>query len=289
MEDYIKAGEITAKAREYGKKLIKIGDSHREVTEKIEAKIKELGGGLAFPVQMSINNVAAHYTALLNTDLKFQKEDVVKLDLGVHINGCIGDSAVTIDLGNNVKLVKASENALKVALELVKPGVKVNEIGRAIKEEINKLGFSPIRNLGGHGLEKYEIHASPSIPNFDNGDETKLEKGQIIAIEPFASDGDGLVIEGNPSEIFQLVMERNLRNPNGRQIIRFVKEKYKTLPFSKRDLLGKFNKLQISSGLMALKRESILHEYPVLSEKRKDSLVSQAEHTIIVGEQVTTK
>jgi methionyl aminopeptidase len=289
MKDWIKAGEITAKAREYGVKLIKVGASHREVTEKIEKKIEELGGKTAFPVQMSVNGTAAHYTALLNKDLKFKEGDLVKLDLGVHINGAIGDSAVTVDLGDNSKLVKASQNALKAALDIVKPGVKIREIGRVIHEEITSLNFSPIRNLGGHGLSKWEIHSSPSIPNFDNGDSTKLGKGQVIAIEPFASNGDGLVIEGNPSEIYNLVQEKNIRNQAGRNILRSIKEEYKTLPFAKRFLLSKFNKLQLTTGLLALKREGILHEYPILVERRKDSMVSQAEHTIIVGEQITTK
>ena len=97
MEDWIKAGEIASKAREYGKELIKVGVSHLDVTEKIEAKILELGGGIAFPTQISINNLAAHYTALLGNDFDFKEGDVCKLDLGVHINGAIGDTAVTVD------------------------------------------------------------------------------------------------------------------------------------------------------------------------------------------------
>ncbi len=289
MKDWIKAGEIAGEVREFGKKLIKPGVSHKEVTEKIEAKIVELGGEPAFPAQMSLNEVAAHYTALFNKDFEFKEGDLVKLDVGVHVNGAIGDTAVTVDLGENVKLAKASQNALKAALEIIKPGVSLSEIGKIIHSEISKLGFKPIKNLGGHGLEKYQIHTNPTVPNFDNEDDTKLKKGQIVAIEPFASTGSGLVTEGNPSEIYQVSHLKNLRNPNGRNILRFVTEKYKTLPFAKRQLLTKFNKLQIATGLLALKKEGILHEFGTLPEKVKDSMVSQAEHTVIVGEKVTTR
>ena len=148
MKDWSKAGEIASEAREYGKKLIKVGSSHLEVTKSIEAKIISLGGEMAFPTQISINNVAAHYTSLFYTDLKFKEGDVCKLDLGVHINGAIGDTAVTIDLGSNDSLVKASLNALNVAIEIAKPGVEVREIGKVIHSEITSLGFSPIVNLG---------------------------------------------------------------------------------------------------------------------------------------------
>jgi len=289
MEDWVKAGEIAGEARDYGKSIIKIGASHKDVTEKIEAKIIELGGKLAFPAQMSLNNIAAHYTALLNTDFKFKEGDLIKLDVGVHINGAIGDTALSVDLGDNSKLVKASQNALRAALDIVKPGVEIGEIGRTIQEEITKMGFSPIKNLGGHGLDKYQIHTSPTIPNFDNKDKIKLEKGQTIAIEPFASNGAGFVGEGNPSEIYQISNPKNIRSPNGRKILKYVSEEFKTLPFAKRQLLGKFNKLQLSTGLLALKREGILYEYGTLPEKRKDSMVSQAEHSVIVGDIVTTR
>ena len=289
MKDWIKAGEIAGEAREFGKKLIRIGASHKEVTEKIESKIGELGGKLAFPTQMSVNHIAAHYTALLDKDFNFEEGDVVKLDLGVSINGAIGDTAVTVDLGNNEKLVKASRNALNSALEIVKPGTTLGEIGRTIQEEITKLGFKPIRNLGGHGSDKYQIHTEPTIPNYDNGDETKLKKGQKIAIEPFASTGSGMISEGNPSEIYQLSHVKNIRLQSAREIMKYVGEEFKTLPFSKRYLIRKFNKLQIATGLLALKREGILHEYGVLPERDKTSLVSQAEHSLIVGEKVTTK
>ena len=201
-QDYIKAGEIAGKARKYGVSLIKGGASWIEVADKIEKKIKELGGELAFPAQMSLNDVAAHQ--MPSEDIVF-KDEVVCLDVGVHINGYVGDTACTVDLsGKNSKLVEASRKALDEALKLVKPGVEIRKIGAKIHEVITSYGFSPIRNLSGHGLDQYVIHKKPSIPNYDNGDKTKLIEGQVIAIEPFASAGSGVIYESGSANIFML-------------------------------------------------------------------------------------
>jgi len=288
MEDLIKAGKIASEARAYGKKLIKVGASILDVTEKIEKKIIELGGKIAFPPQFSRNNIAAHYNALVDDKTKFG-EDLVKFDLGVQINGKIADCAISIDLsGKNSKLIKASEEALKVAINLAKPGVMIGEIGAAIEKTIKSFGFVPIRNLSGHGLGEYDVHSEPTIPNYDNGDKTKLEEGQAIAIEPFASTGEGFVINGKKSEIYSLKKLKNIRNKYARDILKFINEEYKTLPFSKRYLLKKFNKFQVAIGLSNLLREDILHEYSVLIEKDPNTMVAQTEHTIIVGNVVTT-
>jgi len=289
MDDWKKAGEIVSEARKFGAKLVKSGASILDVTEKIEAKIKELGGGLAFPTQLSRNNAAAHYNALIGDTSKFEAGDLVKLDLGAHINGAIADCAITVDLsGKNSKLVGASRNALKAAIEVIKPGIALSEVGSVIEKEITSAGFVPIRNLSGHGLGEYNIHDSPNIPNYDNGDDTKLVKDQKIAIEPFASTGSGKVVEGKGSEVFGLQNIRNVRNMQARNIMKFVTENFKTLPFAKRHLLEKFNKFQIAVGVNNLVRENVLMEYHVLQEKDPSVLVSQAENTVIVGEGQTT-
>ena len=289
MDNWKKAGEIASEARKFGARLIKPGASIFEVTEKIEAKIEELNGNLAFPTQLSSNNVAAHYNALIGDTSKFGKNDLIKLDLGVHIEGCIADCAITVDLsGKNSKLVDASRNALKAAIEVIKPGITLSEVGSVISNEITSAGFVPIRNLSGHGLGEYNIHDSPSIPNYDNGDDTKLIKDQKIAIEPFASTGSGIVVEGKGSEVFGLQNIKNVRNMQARNIMKFVTENFKTLPFAKRHLLEKFNKFQIAVGVNNLVREGVLMEYHVLQEKDPSVLVSQAENTVIVGEGQTT-
>ena len=189
IEKWKKASKIAAEALAYGKTLIKKNSSYNEITEKIEKKIKELGGIPAFPVQMALNEQAAHFTTDVNEDHEL-KEQLVSLDVGVHIDGYIGDNALTVDLsGKYSELVKASKEAVDNAIKIIQIGTKLGEIGKVIQETIQSYGFSPIKNLSGHGLDLYDIHSYPTIPNFDTGDETGLEKGMVIAIEPFATNG----------------------------------------------------------------------------------------------------
>ena len=201
-EDWIKAGSIAKQVRNYGAGLIKIDASLLDVTEQIEKKIKELDAKPAFPPQISLNEIAAHYCPDKNDTIIFKEGDVAKIDIGIEVNGAIGDTATTVDLGNNQKLINASQDALKNALEIIKPGTQLQDIGKIVEKAIQNNGFTPIRNLSGHGLARYQIHTSPSIPNYNNKDKTILEENQNIAIEPFATNGggwifaDGNVVEG---------------------------------------------------------------------------------------------
>ncbi len=286
MKDYIKSGEICKKVREYGITLIREGTKLLDVAEKIEEKIEEFGGKCAFPVDVSLNYVAAHDTPKINDDRILLKGDVVKLDIGVHVNGKVSDTAVTVEIGTKRfdKLILASEVALKKAIDIIKPGVKIREIGKVIQETIQGYGYSPIINLSGHGLDDYEVHAKPTIPNYDNGNNTELTEGMTIAIEPFATDGEGKVSEGKPSGIYSLINEKNIRNSNARKILSFIVEEYKTLPFCERWIIKKFgNGAKLS--LLLLEREGIIKQYNVLPEKNKGQ-VSQAERTVIVGKGV---
>src|SRR3989338_1800125 len=285
--DYIKAGKIAADAIEFGKSLIKKDVLLLDVANAVEDRIFKNGGKLAFPINMSINNMAAHSAALPNDKTKFNENDVVKLDIGVHINGCIADTAITVDLsGKNKELVLASREALVAALRLVKPGVEVREIGRVIHDKITSYGFSPIKNLSGHLLKEYKVHGELTIPNYDNVDNTSLKEGMIVAIEPFATTGEGIVVEGKPSSIFRLEHKKPTRDANARKAIEFIENEFKTLPFSKRNL----NIPMRYFVLNLLEKEGIIYQYPQLVERSK-GLVSQAEHTVIVKEKpiVTTR
>ncbi|MBW2977858.1 type II methionyl aminopeptidase [Candidatus Woesearchaeota archaeon] len=278
-----KAGNIAAQALEYGKSLVKVGASLLEITEKIEEKIKQLGGEMAFPPQISMNDCAAHFCPDQD-DKTVLKDQLCSLDIGVHIDGYIGgDTAATVDLsGKNEELIKASRQALNNAIKIIKPGTKLNEIGKVIHETITKYGFSPVRNLSGHGLDQYNIHSPPSIPNFDNGNETELKENQLIAIEPFASKGAGIIYESGNATVFQLSGKKPVRNIFTRQILKEL-EKYNGLPFCTRWLTKKFSPPKVNFALRELKALEILREYPPLVDK-DHGLVSQAEHTIIVKE-----
>jgi len=283
MENWLKAGKLTAEVIDYGKSLIKVDASPFEVIVNIENKIRELKAQPAFPPQISINEFAAH--CIPDKEVKFQKGDLVKLDVGISIEGAIGDSAVSVDLGGNEKLIKASEEALQEAIKIIKIGTKLNEIGITIEKTIAKSGFKPIKNLSGHSIDEYQEHAGLTIPNFDNGDTTRLTKGQIIAIEPFATAGSGYIQDGKDSGIYKLIAPKQVRNQMTRDILIYIAENYKTLPFSKHWLNKKFGHFKTGFALKVLEREGIIHQYNQLVEKNKEK-VSQAEHTLMIDDEV---
>ncbi|MBR9691401.1 type II methionyl aminopeptidase [Candidatus Woesearchaeota archaeon] len=290
IEDYRKAGKIAAQALEFAKSLVKPGISLLEVCEKTEEKIKELGGELAFPVQISLNDTAAHFCPDADDNI-ILKDQIISIDIGVHINGFIGDNAATVDLSNKHKdLVKASREALDNAISIIKPGITLGEIGKTIQDTITKYGFAPVRNLSGHGLDEYNIHTTPTIPNYDNKDTTILEQGTIIAIEPFASAGAGIIYESSNPTIFQLAGKKPVRSIITRQVLKEINS-YNGLPFCRRHLVKKFGLPKTSFALRELKTLGILREYPPLIDK-SHGLVSQAEHTILItkdGCEILTK
>jgi len=283
IEEYIKAGKIAAKARDAGRKLVKPGESVLKIAEKIEQMIKEEGAGIAFPANISINENAAHYTPKHADDLVIKENDVVKVDVGTHINGFIGDTAITVDVsGEHSDLIEAGEQALENALAIAKAGVEVGKIGEEIEKTIISKGFRPVENLSGHSLGQYSLHSGVSIPNVKQEKTEKLEEGMAVAIEPFASTGKGIVTEGNITEIFQLQAVVPVRNTHARKLIQVIAQEYKTLPFAERWLYSKgFNEFQIKVGLKELVQAGALRPYPVLHDI-KGSLVSQKEHTIII-------
>ncbi|WP_292462906.1 type II methionyl aminopeptidase [Methanolobus sp.] len=287
LEKYFKAGRILSQVRSEAKDRIKVGTSMLEVADFVEKRTVELGAdGSAFPCNLSRNDEAAHATPLPGDETVFGA-DVVKLDLGVHVDGYIADSAITVDLtGGYGDLVKASEAALHAAIDTVKNGVTTSEIGAAIEDAITSHGFKPIGNLTGHGLAQYIPHASPSVPNRRIGGGSLLHTGDAIAIEPFATDGAGKVTDGSLTEIFQVIRSKPVRLPAARQLLKDL-EPYRTLPFARRWLQG--DKLDYS--LLQLEKAGIVHSFPVLKEVA-GGMVSQTEHTLIVtddGCHVTTK
>ncbi|MCK4590032.1 MAG: type II methionyl aminopeptidase [Nanoarchaeota archaeon] len=278
-QKYIKAGKIAAQVREFGKSLIKPGAKVVDVLDQIENKIKELGGEIAFPAQISLNETAAHFCPLLNDQTEF-KDQICKLDVGVHIDGYIADTATTVDLsGQHQDLIKASQEALNKALDLIKPGIKIKEIGKAIHEEITRYNFAPIKNLSGHGLGHFDIHTKPSIPNYDTGDERTIEEGMVFAVEPFASTGKGVVYESGEAGVFMLENKKPTRNPITRQVLKEI-ETYNGLPFAKRWLEKKFG-AKVNFAFRELKQLGCLKEFPPLVDESK-GLVSQAEHSVIL-------
>jgi len=280
-ESYKKAGEIAVKARDFAKTLLKEGALYLEIADKVEQKIFELDGKPAFPVNISVNEIAAHHVPTFDEKLILKLGDLVKIDIGVHVEGFVADTAFSFSIGKseeNEELIKAAEKALDSALKLAKPNVKVCEIGSAIEKEILGFDARPIRNLTGHMVDEFELHAGQNIPNFDNKDETELEEAQVFAIEPFATFGEGFVTEGKPAEVFLLEARGAVRN---KEILAFIEEEYVTLPFAKRWLVKKFGAMKTNLALKEAISKGLIHQYNELKEK-SGKKVSQAEHTVIV-------
>ena len=281
VEKYQKASEISKKCKEYGKSIAKSGMNYLEFSKKIENKILELGGGIAFPVNISVNDTAAHDIAQIDDTRVFEKGDLVKLDIGVHIDGFIVDSAITfeIETDNHSELINLNRRALDEALKVIKPGVKVSEIGKAVEKVVKGSKYKIIKNLTGHGIEQYDIHSGFGIPNYDTKTNDILERGMVIAVEPFLTDGDGMIKSGKSSGIYQLEYDKPVRLY--RDVLNFIKKEFLTLPFNIRDIQDKFGYAKAKSSIAYLVRNELLTDHQVLLEK-KGSVVSQFEHTIIV-------
>ncbi|WP_299332590.1 type II methionyl aminopeptidase [Haloplanus sp.] len=285
VEKYRRAGEALRTVLDEAAAMIEPGVTHLEVAEHAEERIYELADGPAFPVNISIDEEASHSTPSRDDDTEFD-DGMVCLDIGVHVDGYIADAATTVDLSGTPELVEAAEEALDVAVDAVGPGVDTGTIGGEIEDVIRGYGYTPVLNLSGHGVEQWDAHTGPNVPNrgVDRGHE--LEVGDVIAVEPFATDGRGKVGEGSKEEIYGLERERSVRNRQARQVLEQVTEEYRTLPFAARWL----GVSRAEMALRRLKQNDVVHGYPVLKEA-DGRLVSQAEHTLIVTEngcEVTT-
>lgn len=283
-EKILQAGKIASEVKEWIKPQIKKGLPLLELAEKIENKIIELKGKPAFPTNLSINEIAAHYTPSYNDETK--ATGLLKIDLGVHVDGWIADTAFSVDLENsseNKKLIEASEKALKSAIKEAEKKSSLGEIGKAVQETIESYKFSPIINLTGHEMEEYELHAGLTILNITNTKKESLHKG-LFAIEPFATTGSGKICEGKPSGIYILIDSKNVRSPEARKVLDFVEEEYQTLPFCSRWLVKKFG-IKSLFALKQLEDNGNLHQYPQLIEV-SHAKVSQAENTILVDDKI---
>ena len=285
VEKYRQAGEALRTVLDEAAEMIEPGVTHLEVAEYAEDRIYELADGPAFPVNISVDEEASHSTPARDDETTFG-EEMVCLDVGVHVDGYIADAATTVDLSGNPELVEAAEEALDVAIDAVAPGVDTGTIGAEIEDVIRGYGYTPVLNLSGHGVAQWDAHTGPSVPNRGIEHGSELQVGDVVAIEPFATDGRGKVSEGNKEEIYGLERERSVRNRQARQVLEQVTEEYRTLPFAARWI----DVSRAEMALRRLKQQDVIHGYPVLKEE-PGRLVSQAEHTLIVtddGCEITT-
>lgn len=289
-ERILKAGRIASEIKNWIRPQIKKGDLLIEIAEKIENKMEELGGYPAFPTNLCINEQAAHYTPKHNDESK--AHGLIKVDFGVQVDGYISDNSFSLDLDQteeNKKLIEASQKALENIEKNLSKDLELGNIGEKIENTIKSYGFNPVANLSGHSLERFDLHAGTSIPNIKTPSDKKIGTG-LFAIEPFATNGKGLVHDGEKGNIYLWVEDKNPRSPFARETLEFIKDNFGNLPFAGRWIIKELGS-KARLGLMQLEHEGILHQYPILTEE-KGKLVSQAENTFLIADDeviITTK
>lgn len=314
LEKYEKAGKIASKVRKQAAKKATAGMKVIDLVDWIESEIKSTGAGLSFPCNVSINQIAAHYTSPPNDDTLLCEGDIVKIDLGAEVDGYISDTAVTVIIegdnaetvdeeGNPLKMpgrlddgnptvteeeieerraiIDASSSALENVISIIKDGVSLEDIGRVVQETMHSKGYTPIVNLSGHSLEQYNLHAGLSIPNFPEKSSVILKEGDHIAIEPFATNGVGMVTDIPQHYIYSYLRTRPLRQPDAKKLLNTIREDFTYFPFAKRHLMEGYDEHKLNRAMRPLITSRSIYPYAALKEK-SDGMVAQTEHTIIV-------
>lgn len=283
VKDFIRAGMIAREVRSYGKSLIQKDASYNTIISKIIEKINVLGAKPAFPPQMALNEVAAHYLPMPDADIVFSDE-LIKLDVGICVNGAIGDCAVTVDLsGKHQIFIDAAEAALLAAESIIRVGLPIREIGKIIEETAASFGLKPIKNLSGHGLGYNKIHTTPTIPNYDDCSSAVIKPGMTFAIEPFVTNGHGLIYESGKPAIFMQARPTPARSPEGRALLDVIKP-FIGLPFSIHELVNdQWPFERVLNAIQELLQARIIDGFPPLIEKN-NGMVAQAENSVLVDE-----
>ncbi len=279
-----KAGRVAAEACNAGAELIGPGVKLLDVAERVEGYMRDHGTIPAFPTNIAIDNVAAHYTPRTDDDLTFQRGGLVKLDLGAHVEGFICDMARTIEVGgtkNWTEMIRASRDACAVGAEMIRPGVDLGAVGAAIGQTIEDAGFKTIENLTGHSLERYLLHAGITVPNCKDRINSEVRAGMVLAIEPFATNGSGRVDGRKPSNIYRIREQKLTLNSESRAVLNYVLDEYGSLPFAERWCAGATKRHRVA--LQSLLRDGVISSYPILWEL-DDGMVTQNENTVLVVE-----
>jgi methionyl aminopeptidase len=280
-----RAGVVAREALEIARPMVKPGTKVIDIVNATENYIRENSSGTSFPCNVAINNVAAHYTSPLNDETVIEEGDLVTVDVGSHVDGCIADTAFTIALNpDHEALVKAAVDATNVAIQMMRPGAKLNTIGALIEDTIQSAGFEPIKQLSGHQLNEYELHAEKQVPCVSGKSEVLVEEGEVYAIETFASTGSGNITDLPRPLIYQLLPIRvPVRFKGTKQFLGIARKEYKEFPFAKRWIAERMSPASLEMAIKELEKNGALFAHNVLAEE-KGEFVSQHEHTIIINE-----
>lgn len=286
IEKFRQAGKILRETREEMKTFVHEDMPIIQVCEKAEALVREKGGKPAFPCNVSINEVAAHYTSPPDDTNRIPEKSLVKVDIGAHVDGYVADTAVTVCFNPEyVTLVEAAERALKAAVDSILPDMSTSKLGSVIEKTIKSHGLKPISNLTGHSVGRYLVHAGTSLPNVSHILSSKIRLGGVYAIEPFVTfpDAAGRVRDDDAATIFRFVKSRSLKNPSAKQLLDYIEEDLKTLPFAERWLQNIVPKEEYREAFHELLSSKAVMGYPVFVEESRKP-VAQAEHTVLIVE-----
>jgi methionyl aminopeptidase len=252
-----------------------------------------MGGMPAFPCNVSINEITAHYTSPPDDDSTIKRGDLVKIDLGAHVDGYIADSAVSVLVGGddtdldpaqqdlNIKMIETAQDALESAINTIKDGIEIGKVGTAIEETINQNKLNSVSNLTGHDMDRWILHSGISVPNIKEDNKHIIQEGDVLAIEPFVTNGIGRVGDMNDTYIFRFIRDRPMRMVQARKLLKIIETNYRSLPFSQRWLTEHISSKQLNMTMRHLLASRAIYPYHVLKEK-SNARVAQAEHTVIV-------
>jgi methionyl aminopeptidase len=284
LEKFRLSGRILRETREEMKTYVKENMLVIDVCEKTEGLIRAKGGKPAFPCNVSINEVAAHYTSPPNDTLRIPEGSTVKVDLGAHVDGYVTDTAFTASFNPEGRsMANTAEQALKTVIENIHGDMALGKIGSLIETTIKNRGFKPISNLTGHSVGRYLIHAGTSIPNVAQVSLTKVKTGEVYAIEPFVTlpEAVGRVDDSPQTTIYRLLKAKSVKNDSAKKLLKYIESNFRTLPFAERWLTGVVPKEQYHAAFKELLASKAIMSYPVFVEVSKKP-VAQAEHTVLL-------
>lgn len=285
-EQYFKSGKIVREVREWIRGNVRVGDGILEIALRVEAEISRRGGQPAFPTGIGINQVTAHYAPQSDERGRFGEKDLVKIDYGVHIDGYVTDTSITLtENPDHFLLLEATESTLQAAIEAAKRDRRIGEISKAIESTTAKHGFKPISNLSGHTMQQYIVHAGKSIPNLYTPNLPMLKKDDVFAVEPFLTlpDAAGYVTEAPQETIFSLIIRKKTGNGELDELLERIWNSRKTLPFTPRWFDEYYKNDRLLRLLKELERRRLLRSYPTLVEA-SGKPVAQFEHTMTIGD-----
>jgi methionyl aminopeptidase len=280
----VKAGKIAAKVLKEVASEVKPGAKVIKICTLAEKKIIEYGARPAFPCNVSINNVAAHFTSPLNDSTILPDVGLVKVDLGAQVDGYLSDTAKTFDMNGDLEgFVAATDDALEEAIVMMHPGTKVGEIGKTIEKVIKAYGIKPSSNLTGHNMRRWLLHAGKNIPNVKTRSSETIEAGEVYAVEPYATNGAGSVIDTDLCYIYANTGKDLPQQGTTEKLRVHLRKKYGPLPFAARWIGTTSKDVDLIKELKELLKVKALQGFPVQAS-RKGRPVSHSEHTVYVSD-----